>query len=109
MSRTRAAGKVKRKKRYACNHRDCDRLFALDGISAHRGVPKKGVCPDHPDARVRKVWIEERVRPGKVDWPAVKERLHEQGIVLIGGGPTRPRRSTSASRKCWPPTATRSA
>ncbi len=86
MSRTQAAGKVKRKKRYACNHRDCDRLFALDGISAHRGVPKKGVCPDHPDARVRKVWIEEQVRPGKVDWPAVKERLHEQGIVLIGGG-----------------------
>jgi tRNA-splicing ligase RtcB len=26
-------------------------------------------------------------KPGKVDWPAVQERLRRQGIVLIGGGP----------------------
>ena len=43
-------------------------------------------CPDHPDARVRKVWIEEQLKPGKVDWPAVQARLREQGIVLVGGG-----------------------
>ncbi len=86
MSRTQAAGKVKRRKRYACNDRDCNRVFEIEGVSAHRGVPESGVRPDHPDARVRKVWIEEQVRPGKVDWPAVKERLHEQGIVLVGGG-----------------------
>jgi len=35
---------------------------------------------------VRKVWIEEQVRAGKVDWPAAKQRLREQGIVLVGGG-----------------------
>jgi tRNA-splicing ligase RtcB len=86
MSRSQAAGRVKRRKRYACNHRDCDRVFEIDGVSAQRGVPKKGVCPDHPEARVRKVWIEEQVRPGKVDWPAAKKRLREQGIVLVGGG-----------------------
>jgi tRNA-splicing ligase RtcB (3'-phosphate/5'-hydroxy nucleic acid ligase) len=28
-----------------------------------------------------------RRKPGKVDWPAVQERLRRQGIVLIGGGP----------------------
>jgi tRNA-splicing ligase RtcB (3'-phosphate/5'-hydroxy nucleic acid ligase) len=34
----------------------------------------------------RKVWVEEQLRPGKVDWPAVQARLREQGVVLIGGG-----------------------
>ena len=41
---------------------------------------------DHPDAGVRKVWIEEQIKPGVVDWPAVQARLREQGIVLVGGG-----------------------
>src|ERR671936_1377279 len=45
-----------------------------------------GRCPGHPAARVRKVWIEEQVRPGLVDWGAVQARLREQGIVLVGGG-----------------------
>jgi tRNA-splicing ligase RtcB len=34
----------------------------------------------------RKVWVEEQLKPGLVDWPAVQARLREQGIVLIGGG-----------------------
>jgi tRNA-splicing ligase RtcB (3'-phosphate/5'-hydroxy nucleic acid ligase) len=34
----------------------------------------------------KKVRVEEQVRPGVVDWPAVQRRLREQGIVLIGGG-----------------------
>lgn len=86
MSRSQAAGRVKRRKRYACSVRDCDRVFEIDGISAHQGAPKQGVCPDHPDAGVRKVWIEERVRPGVVDWPAVQARMRERGITLLGGG-----------------------
>ena len=28
----------------------------------------------------------EKVKSGKVDWPAVQARLREQGIVLVGGG-----------------------
>jgi tRNA-splicing ligase RtcB len=86
MSRTQAAGKVRRRKRYACSSRDCDRIFDIDGISSHAGVPKKGVCPDHPDSSLRKVWVEEQIKPGLVDWPRVKERLRTQGIVLVGGG-----------------------
>ena len=86
MSRTQAAGKVRRRKRWACAHRDCDRVFELDGISATNPAPKRGVCPDHPDSRVMKVWVEEQLKPGKVDWPAVQARLREQGIVLVGGG-----------------------
>jgi tRNA-splicing ligase RtcB len=86
MSRTKAAGRVRRRKRWACSHRDCDRLFDLDGISSTNPVPKKGICPDHPTSRLRKVWVEEQVSPGVVDWPAVQARLREQGIVLVGGG-----------------------
>ena len=86
MSRRQAAGRTRRRKRYACAHRDCERVFDIDGISSHHGPPKRGVCPDHPEARVRKVWVEEQLGPGKVDWPAVKSRLEAEGIVLIGGG-----------------------
>ncbi|HET9322966.1 MAG TPA: RtcB family protein [Gaiellaceae bacterium] len=34
----------------------------------------------------KKVRVEQQVKPGVVDWPAVQHRLREQGIVLIGGG-----------------------
>jgi tRNA-splicing ligase RtcB len=80
MSRSQAAGRVRRRKRWACNNRDCGRVF-----EAARGESRPR-CPEHPDAGVRKVWIEEQVKPGKVDWPAVQARLRQQGIVLIGGG-----------------------
>jgi tRNA-splicing ligase RtcB (3'-phosphate/5'-hydroxy nucleic acid ligase) len=76
MSRTQAAGRIRRRKRWACTHRDCNRVFEAEGAT----------CPDHPTGRVRKVWIEEQVSPGRVDWPAVQSRLGEQGIVLVGGG-----------------------
>ena len=44
------------------------------------------VVPEHPDSRLKKVWIDEQLKPGLVDWPAVQARLREQGIVLVGGG-----------------------
>jgi tRNA-splicing ligase RtcB len=86
MSRSQAAGRVRRRKRWACRNRDCARVFDLDGVGSGLGAPRKGVCPDHPDAGVRKVWVEEQLKPGLVDWPAVQARLREQGIVLVGGG-----------------------
>ena len=75
MSRSQAAGRVRRRKRWTCRNRDCDRVFDKDGA-----------CPDHNDAGLKKVWVEELIKPGVVDWPAVQVRLREQGIVLIGGG-----------------------
>jgi tRNA-splicing ligase RtcB len=75
MSRTQAAGRVRRRKRWTCRNRDCERVFDADAP-----------CPEHPDAGVRKVWVEEQLKPGVVDWPAVQTRLREQGIVLVGGG-----------------------
>ena len=79
MSRSRAAGRIRRRTVYTCSVRDCD--FS---------VPSKGyageTCPDHLTAKMRKVRAEQVVRPGVVDWPAVQRRLREQGIVLVGGG-----------------------
>ena len=34
----------------------------------------------------RTVRVQEQVKPGVVDWPAVQARLRERGIVLVGGG-----------------------
>jgi tRNA-splicing ligase RtcB (3'-phosphate/5'-hydroxy nucleic acid ligase) len=76
MSRTQAAGRVRRRKRWACSDRDCDRLFESPLAS----------CPEHPGSRMMKTWVEEQIKPGVVDWPAVQARLREQGIVLLGGG-----------------------
>ena len=86
MSRTQAAGRVRRRKRWACRNRDCDRVFDFGGNGPPAGSHARRVCPEHPDAGLMKVWIEEQLKPGKVDWPAVKARVRAQGIVLIGGG-----------------------
>jgi tRNA-splicing ligase RtcB len=75
MSRTQATGRVRRHKAWTCRNRDCDRVFDTPAG-----------CPEHPDAGVMKTTIEEQVRPGAVDWPAVQARLRERGIVLVGGG-----------------------
>jgi len=75
MSRTKAAGRIRRRKRWACTNRDCERVFETE-VS----------CPDHPDAGVKKVWVEEQLTPGVVDWRAVQAGLRDRGIVLVGGG-----------------------
>jgi tRNA-splicing ligase RtcB len=79
MSRTEAAGRVRRRKAYACSVRDCD-------WSVPARDYKGESCPDHPDGKVRKIQTEELVRPGRVDWDAVRAGLRDKGIVLIGGG-----------------------
>jgi tRNA-splicing ligase RtcB len=79
MSRTRAAGRVRRLRVFSCSVRDCDFTVPAKGYAGE-------TCPDHPTAKMRKARAEQVVRPGVVDWPAVQKRLHEQGIVLVGGG-----------------------
>ena len=74
MSRSQAAGRVRRRKAWACTLRDC--RYVAD---------EPGTCPEH-GTKLRKVWVSEQVKPGLVDWPAVQDRLRRQGIVLIGGG-----------------------
>jgi tRNA-splicing ligase RtcB (3'-phosphate/5'-hydroxy nucleic acid ligase) len=79
MSRSKAAGRVRRQTVYACSNRDCEFTVPAKGYAGE-------TCPDHPTAKMRKVRTEQVVRPGVVDWPAVQARLREQGIVLVGGG-----------------------
>jgi tRNA-splicing ligase RtcB len=79
MSRSQAAGRIRRRTVYACSVRDCDFSVPAKGYAGE-------TCPKHPDARMRKWRSEEVVRPGVVDWPAVQARLRDQGIVLVGGG-----------------------
>ncbi len=79
MSRTHAAGRLRRRKRWVCGHPGCNRVCDAT-------TPKRGACSEHPDATPKKVWVEEQLRPGVVDWAAVKARLRQQGIVLVGGG-----------------------
>jgi tRNA-splicing ligase RtcB len=74
MSRSQAAGRVRRRKTWACTMRDCSYVGG-----------QEGVCPEH-GTKLRKAWVAEQVKPGLVDWPAVQARLREQGIVLVGGG-----------------------
>jgi tRNA-splicing ligase RtcB (3'-phosphate/5'-hydroxy nucleic acid ligase) len=76
MSRTQAAGRMRRRKRWECSARDCGRLFESPDNR----------CPEHPSVRLRKVWVAEQLKPGKVDWPGVQARLRDRGIVLVGGG-----------------------
>ena len=75
MSRSQAAGRVRRRSKWTCRNRDCERIFDT-----------RTPCPDHPDAGFMRIRVEEQLRPGLVDWPAVQARLREQGIVLVGGG-----------------------
>jgi tRNA-splicing ligase RtcB (3'-phosphate/5'-hydroxy nucleic acid ligase) len=79
MSRSQAAGRVRRRSVYECSDRDCD--FAVPARD-YGGQ----TCPRHPTARLRKARRETVVRKGVVDWPAVQQRLRRQGIVLVGGG-----------------------
>ena len=79
MSRSQAAGRVRRQTVYACSVRDCEFTVPVKGYAGE-------TCPDHPGAKLRKWRTEQVVRPGAVDWPAVQARLRGQGIVLVGGG-----------------------
>jgi tRNA-splicing ligase RtcB len=76
MSRSEAAGKVRRRKRWEYNARDCA-YFHTDR--------NQFACPDHPDARPLKRHYSERVREGKIDFDSVRAELGAKGIELRGG------------------------
>jgi tRNA-splicing ligase RtcB len=79
MSRSKAAGRVKRRTVYECSERDCS--FSVPA-KAYTGEK----CSEHPHRKMRKVRKEELVRKGVVDWEAVQQRLAADGIVVVGGG-----------------------
>ena len=65
-------------------------------------------APTIPTSRLRKVWVEERLKPGVVDWPAVQAGCGSRASCSSAAARTRRRRCTSACRRSSPPTATRS-
>jgi tRNA-splicing ligase RtcB len=79
MSRSQAAGRMRMASVYACTVRDCD--YAVPAKD-YRG---DGRCAVH-DAKLKKMRARIQVKPGLVDWDAVRRRIAEQGIVLVGGG-----------------------
>src|SRR5947209_15417297 len=77
MSRSQAAGRIRRQTVHACSIRDCN--FAIP-VKEYTGQ----ACPEHPTAKMRRWKRAEVLRPGLVNWPAVQARLRKQGIVLLG-------------------------
>jgi tRNA-splicing ligase RtcB len=77
MSRTRAAGKSRR--RWACDNRDCD-WFQGPG----QPKPKDGRCPACGHAKLSKRMV--RLTPGEIDWDATRNDLVTAGVELRGGG-----------------------
>jgi tRNA-splicing ligase RtcB len=81
MSRTQAAGKVRRFNVWECNDRDCNYRAPNDRLLlGGERIP----CPDHPDGRLLKRNVHEQVWPGEIDFDAVKSELSTAGIELRG-------------------------
>jgi tRNA-splicing ligase RtcB len=78
MSRSQAAGRVRRASVFACTVRDCEFFVPAKEYGAQ-------TCPDH-GTKLRKARREIQIKPGVVDWPAVQAKLRDAGIVLVGGG-----------------------
>ena len=83
MSRTEAAGKVKRRKRWACGQRDCAGMLPIQTkLLPGGGNPRCPTC----GRKMLKQQTREVVRAGKVDWPSVQTAIRAHGIELRGAG-----------------------
>ena len=85
MSRTQAAGKVKRRWHWQCGHRSCGAVF--NNNEQRRTM--NGTLPHCPSCggKLHKQWTNERIREGAVDWEAAQEMLKAHHVILRGGGP----------------------
>ena len=83
MSRTEAAGKVRRRKRWTCGQRDCDGALPIQAPVNHDGSNPR--CPKC-GSTMRKHQTREVTRAGKVDWPSVQAEIRAKGIELRGAG-----------------------
>jgi tRNA-splicing ligase RtcB (3'-phosphate/5'-hydroxy nucleic acid ligase) len=75
MSRTQAAGRMGT--RMECSQRDCTNWVSRKAFQAGER------CPDHPGARMLK--RRGRIKPGGIDFAAVRAELAAKGIELRGG------------------------
>lgn len=83
MSRSEAAGRVKRRKRWACGQRECDGTLPIPTrLSRDGSNPRCPICA----ATMHKRETREVTRAGKVDWPSVQAEMRTKGIELRGAG-----------------------
>lgn len=86
MSRTAAAGKMKRVSRWKCQDRDCTYTAPKGGYHKTEG----GVTPKCPTCghKLRLTPMQERdpLRPGVVNWQEWQQKLKDAGIEIRGGG-----------------------
>ena len=61
---------MRRRKRWACTNRDCDRVFESEGV-----------CPDHPTSRLERL---PDVLAAHGDTIRVKHRLRPLGVAMAG-------------------------
>lgn len=81
MSRSEAAGRIKRRKRWACTQRDCDGSLPITAPRNHDGANPR--CPKC-GSKTQRHAIRETTRAGKVDWPSVQAEIRANGIELRG-------------------------
>ena len=82
MSRTKAAGKTKRRTMYGCPDRDCDHAIKPNVFFENEA---NQTCPAHGKGLQRFTKIDHST-PGVVDWPKVQADLAGRGIILRGAG-----------------------
>lgn len=83
MSRTAAAGKVKRRKAWKCGMRDCAGVLPIQTPMGEGGAnPRCPIC----GGKTHKNEVEETVRPGLVSPAMMNEWLSTRDVVLRGGG-----------------------
>ena len=83
MSRSEAAGRVKWRKVWACNARDCAGTLPIHTPRGDDGSNPR--CP-RCESKMQKRRVGDVTRVGRVDWPAVQVQIKAQGIELRGGG-----------------------
>lgn len=83
MSRTQAAGKMKREKVWACGMRGCDGSLPIQSARGDDGSNPK--CPTC-GSKTHKRETFKRVRDGLVTWQMLQEWIEPKGVVLRGGG-----------------------
>jgi tRNA-splicing ligase RtcB (3'-phosphate/5'-hydroxy nucleic acid ligase) len=84
MSRTEAAGKVKRRTVWGCgNHRNCDGWLPMSAPKGEQGANPK--CPKC-GVKTHRRQDSERVREGRISWDMLSGWLGPKGIILRGGG-----------------------
>jgi tRNA-splicing ligase RtcB len=83
MSRTEAAGKVKRRKVWSCGQRECRTELPIQTALGPDGANPR--CPSC-DAKMHRRETRELVRPGRVTQEMMDSWLSASGVVLRGGG-----------------------